>query len=290
MKTDVAWKNIIDGLFRQFVEFFMPEIYDLIDFSVEQKSLDNEFKALFPESESDDRRVDKLFEVKLKNHNTKWILLHIEIQSYEDKDFAKRMYHYYSRIFDKYDREIEAVAVYTYKSDRYKYNEYRRELETTSLVYKYKIYDIAIQNLKELEKSTNPFSFAIQTLIKAFNYYESDQKNFNFKLELTKLLLESGFTKDEINNLFTFINYIFEIKDKYLRYEFYEEAKAMALKERDLENLTDYEMVIVEKTEEKRNKEIAVNMLKKNLDILTISEVTGLSPEYIEKLKINLNL
>lgn len=122
MKTDKAWKNIIDGLFRQFVEFFMPELYDLIDFSVDPKPLDNEFKALFPESQSDDKRVDKLFEVKLKNNGTKWILLHIEIQSYKDKDFAKRMYHYYSRIFDKYDKEIEAIAIYTYKFDLYKYN------------------------------------------------------------------------------------------------------------------------------------------------------------------------
>jgi len=101
MKTDKAWKIIINELFEQFIEFFIPEIYDFIDFSIKPKLLDNEFKALFPESESDDRRIDRLFEVKLKNGEEKWILLHIEIQSYEDKDFSKRMYHYYSRIFDK---------------------------------------------------------------------------------------------------------------------------------------------------------------------------------------------
>ncbi|MBC7525773.1 MAG: Rpn family recombination-promoting nuclease/putative transposase [Flavobacterium sp.] len=280
MKTDKAWKSIIDGLFRQFVEFFMSEIYDLIDFSVEPKSLDNEFKALFPESESDDRRVDKLFEVKLKNNDIKWILLHIEVQSYKDKDFAKRMYHYYSRIFDKYDKEIEAIAVYTYKSDLYKYNEYKQELRTTKLIYQYKIYDIAIQDIKELKKSTNPFSFAIQTLIKAFGYEESDQKNFNFKLELTKLLLGSGFSNDEINNLFTFINHVFEIKNKNLRNEFYEEAKGMALSNRSYD-FTDYDMVVVEK----RDKEIAINMLKKGSKVEFISDVTGLTISEVEELK-----
>ncbi|MFN8576379.1 MAG: Rpn family recombination-promoting nuclease/putative transposase [Candidatus Sericytochromatia bacterium] len=284
MKTDVAWKKIIDGLFRQFVEFFMPEIYDYIDFSVEPKSLDNEFKALFPESESDDKRVDKLFEVKLKNNDTKWILLHIEIQSYKDKDFSKRMYHYYSRIFDKYDKEIEAIAVYTYKSDLYKYNEYKQELKTTSLIYKYKIYDIAIQDLKELEKSKNPFSFAIQTLIKAFDYEESDQKNFSFKLELTKLLIESGFSNDEINNLFAFINHVFEIKDKNLRNEFYEEAKGMALNNKQYE-FTDYDMVVIEKHGKLKEKEIAKNMLKKGFELNSISEVTGLTIEEVEELK-----
>lgn len=284
MKTDKAWKNIIDGLFPQFVEFFMPEIYDYIDFSIEPKSLDNEFKTLFPESESDDRRVDKLFEVKLKNNETKWILLHIEIQSYEDKNFAKRMYHYYSRIFDKYDKEIEAVAIFTYKSDKHKYNEFKQELKTTSLVYKYKIYDIAKQNIQELENSKNPFSFAIQTLIKVFDYKESDQNNFNFKLYLTKLLMHSGFNHDELNNLFVFINHVFEIKDKELRRVFYEEAKGMALKERGVEDFTDYDMVIAEKAIKSDRKEVAKNLKNNGVTIEIIIKSTGLSKEEIEKL------
>ena len=210
-----------------------------------------------------------------------------DLPDYEDKDFAKRMYHYYSRIFDKYDKEIEAIVVYTYKSDRHKYNEYKQELKTTSLIYKYKVYDIVIQDSEELEKSKNPFSFAIQTLIKAFDYKESDQKNFNFKIELTKLLLQSGFSNDEINNLFAFINHVFEIKNKNLRREFYEEAKGMALSSRSYD-FTDYDMVIVERTEEKRNREIAINMLKMSLDIKVVSQATGLTIKQVEELKKNL--
>lgn len=288
MKTDKAWKIIINELFEQFIGFFMPEIYDFIDFSIKPKLLDNEFKALFPESESDDRRVDRLFEVKLKNGEEKWILLHIEIQSYEDKDFSKRMYHYYSRIFDKYDKEIEAIAVFTYKSDKHKYSEYKRELNTTSLVYKYKIYDIAIQDIQKLEKSNNPFSFVIQTLIKAFDYKESDENNFNFKLELTKLLLDSGFIQKEINNLFSFINYVFEIRDKNLSREFRKEAYTMAtLKDKEA-YLTDYDLVVIEeateKIENKKAKIIAKNMLKEGININIVSKVTGLSIEEIESL------
>lgn len=201
------------------------------------------------------------------------------------------MYQYYSRIFDKYDKDIEAIAVYTYKSNKHKNNEYRHELKTTSLIYKYKIYDIAIQDLKELEKSINPFSFVIQTLMKVFSYNESDQNNFSFKLELTKLLLDSGFSHDEINNLFSFINYVFEIKDKNLRREFYEEAKVMALSNRNYD-FTDYDMVVIEKAEKdiknKEKKEIAINMLKEGSDINFVSKVTGLTIEEVEELNNNL--
>lgn len=81
MKTDLAWKKIIEALFPQFVSFFMPDLYELIDFSIKPKSLDNEFGILFPESKSENRRVDKLFEVNLKDGKSKWVLLNIEIQS-----------------------------------------------------------------------------------------------------------------------------------------------------------------------------------------------------------------
>ncbi len=77
MKTDLAWKKIIEALFPQFVSFFMPDLYELIDFSIKPKSLDNEFGILFPESKSENRRVDKLFEVHLKDGKSKWVLLNI---------------------------------------------------------------------------------------------------------------------------------------------------------------------------------------------------------------------
>ena len=55
--------------------------------------------------------MDKLFEVYLKDGKSKWVLLNIEIQSYEDDSFDKRMFQHYSRIFDKFDKEIEAIVI-----------------------------------------------------------------------------------------------------------------------------------------------------------------------------------
>lgn len=50
----------------------MPNLYDFVGFSIKPKALDNEFTSLFPESVSEDSRVDKLFELYLKNGDTKW--------------------------------------------------------------------------------------------------------------------------------------------------------------------------------------------------------------------------
>ncbi|MBC7473554.1 MAG: Rpn family recombination-promoting nuclease/putative transposase [Candidatus Sericytochromatia bacterium] len=313
IKTDKAWKYILEGLFEQFVSFFMPELYDLIDFSQDYIMLDNEFKALFPESESEDRRVDKLVKVNLKNGQNKWILLHIEIQSYEDKDFAKRMYHYYSRIFDKYDQEIEAIAVFTYQANRHKYDKYESKFINTKISYEYQIYDLAQQNIKELQKSNNPFSFVVQTLIKAFNYKESDENNFHFKKELSSLLFSSGYNRKEIERLFRFINFVFEIKNKNLSRKFHKEVRKMALrtetdygltdydivvaeeavekykiemalKTRSNYGLTDYDMVIAEEAVIKNRIEMAKKMLEDNEPVEKIIKYTGLTKKEIEKL------
>lgn len=289
MKTDLAWKKIIDALFPQFVSFFIPDLYELIDFSIKPKSLDNEFGILFPESKSENRRVDKLFEVHLKDEKSKSILLNIEIQSYEDNSFDKRMFQHYSRIFDKFDREIEAIVIYTYEENRHKYKQYESKFLKTRLLYEYRVYDLAEQNLDKLKESKNPFSFVVQTLINGFNHKDTDTNNFNFKKELTNSLFVSGYSKYEIKNVFRFINFVLEIKNKELRSKFYSEVMEMSLvKEYDLE-LTDFEEVAVEKIlkpkiEKERDKKIALNFYKLGIDKEKISTATGLSMEEIEEI------
>ncbi len=284
MKTDVGWKFILDELTEQFIEFFMPDLYDFVDFSIKPKALDNEFASLFPESVSEDRRVDKLFEIYLKNGQSKLILLNIEIQSYEDSDFAKRMFQHYFRIFDKFNKEVEAIVIYTYKSDRHKYKKYENKFLETKITYEFRTYDIAEQSLDELEKIHNPFSFVVQTLIKGFDYKETDTNNFRFKKELSSLLFNSGYSEYEVRKVFKFLNFILEIKNKKLRENFYSEVlKMSAVKDYKLE-LTDFEQVALEKVKKKEKEEIAKKFKNKGFDLRDISEATGLSIEEVKEL------
>ena len=57
-----------------------------------------------------------------------WVLVHIEIQGDADADFAKRIYVYNYRIFDRYDRRTASLAVLT--DDR---PQWRPSVRTASL-------------------------------------------------------------------------------------------------------------------------------------------------------------
>ena len=240
IKSDTAWKFILKALFEDFVEFFMPDLYTLVDFSIKPRFLDQEFEELFPESKGENRKVDKLVELKLKDGTEKLILVHAEIQSYYDNEFEKRMFDYFIRIFDHYQKDIDAIAIFTYEGNAHKGKKYEKKFLKTKIVYSYRTYDISKQNEKKLLKSSNPFAMVAYIAKKAMNHEDNDISNYNFKKELTEMLLKKGYNRDRIIGVFKFLSYIFGIKDEALRDKLRKEVIEMALREQVLE-LTDFE-------------------------------------------------
>jgi hypothetical protein len=89
--------------------------------------LDKELAQISPESEAGRRYVDKLVKVYLQNGEERWVLVHIEVQSHRDEEFAERMFIYFYRIYDKFRRKVLSVAVFAdpnsrFKPDRFVYN------------------------------------------------------------------------------------------------------------------------------------------------------------------------
>ena len=70
---------------------------------------------LFPEPEkrSQVRHVDKLVKVWRKDGTDEYILVHVEVQGGYDKDFARRMFEYYCRLYVRFKRPVEALAIFT---------------------------------------------------------------------------------------------------------------------------------------------------------------------------------
>jgi hypothetical protein len=80
MNQDEIWKTIIQKLFKEFVEFFIPDVYPEINFDKGYEFLDKELNKILPKSKTKNRRADKLIKVFLKNGKEQWILVHTEIQ------------------------------------------------------------------------------------------------------------------------------------------------------------------------------------------------------------------
>ncbi len=162
-RNDLLWKAALEDLFDDFLLFFYPNAGEVFNLNKEFEYLDKELEQLFP-PESDKyapRYVDKLVKVFTREGQEEWILIHIEVQSYPDHDFAKRMFQYYYRILDKYNRPITAFAIFADDNKDFRPYLYKREFLGTKVSYEFNTYKIIEQDDLELEASNNPFALAV---------------------------------------------------------------------------------------------------------------------------------
>ncbi len=210
---DKLWKGIIEDFVEDFLLFLFSDLADDIDFKKGIEFLDQELVQLFPESEQNNRTIDKLIKVYLLDGTEEWILIHVEVQGYQDKYFGERMFTYYYRILDRYQKRITSLAIFTDKNKHYKPNSYRTVYRGTRLTYEFRTYKVLEQSKEALAASSNPFAIVVLATLEAIEKGNLDDAGVMLiKSSLIRLLLERNYEKKTILGLFDFINH-------YIRFE-----------------------------------------------------------------------
>ena len=213
---DGLWKNLIEELFREFMQYFAPDLYPEIDFEKGATFINPELHQLFIENKKGRKYADKLVQVSLRNGEEKYIFVHIEIQAIGKEEFAKRMFQYFYRMFDKYNHKIYAIALLTDPRHENHTNKFEYSFYGTTLTYAYNTYQFHEQKIEDLTQSSNPFSLAvlagIYTSKAAVKRGKEYQKRFNFKQKLISLALEKyAHHGTYLSALLYFIDYILQI-------------------------------------------------------------------------------
>jgi len=157
---DSSWKDIIEDLFEDFLLFFAPDLFAEVDFEQGYRFLDKELSQIFP-GQGGKKILDKLIEVGLKNGKEKWILVHVEIQGYYEEEFSERMFKYFYRVYDKFQKKIFALAIFSDSYKGFKPNKFKYSFYDTKLIYQYRTYKILEHSEMELLKRDNPFALAV---------------------------------------------------------------------------------------------------------------------------------
>lgn len=154
-KNDYLWKGVLEDVFDDFLRFMHPEADTIFDFEKGISFLDKELEQLFPVEEEDDfsvKIVDKLAKVYTCGGIEEWVLIHCEVQAKYSPDFPKRMFTYFYRILDKYNKRISAYAILTENNLKVRPDRFELEFLDTKQVYCYKMYKIMQQSETELLK------------------------------------------------------------------------------------------------------------------------------------------
>jgi len=233
-KFDSPWKDVLERYFEDFMLFFFPQTHRRIDWTRKVEFLDKELLAVVGDAEIGTRFADKLVKVYLLNGEENWILVHVEIQSQEEAEFALRMYTYNYRIYDRYKKFVVSLAILGDENSNWRPSQYNRQLFGCGISFRFPVIKLLDyeQRLSELEQSHNPFATVVMAHLQAKATASNRIERKQQKLNLVKKLYELGFERDSIIILFRFIDWMMTLpadlaKEFWREYSDFEESKRM---------------------------------------------------------------
>jgi predicted transposase/invertase (TIGR01784 family) len=289
---DQLWKGIIEDLFEEFLLYFYPKwASENVDFSKPFEFYDKELDTIYPDKKGK-KFADKLVKIVLKNQEEKWMLIHIEVQGYKDTSFPERMFTYFYRIRDKYQKDIMALAILSDNYWDFHPKAFHYEYNQTKLEYHFDTFKIIKKSDEDLNIPNNVFSIIILAAKKSLQKENTDSVIFAWKRELLLQLAQTNHSVEKVVKILDFLRYVVNFKDKNHVEEFEEEAtkilklrEPMGIQEAIIQHFTQ----VAEdkgKLEGQYEKSIqtAKNCLKEGLSIELIAKITELSIEKVKEL------
>ncbi len=211
---DVPWKDILEGYFPEFLAFFLPVAHEGIDWERGFEFLDKELSRITRDSQIGDRRMDKLVKVWRRDGVELWVLIHIEIQGNRQANFTERMYVYQYRAYDLYQVPVVGLAILADEEEGWRPTEFRYDLWGTKQSYQFTSVKLLDYPETELEKSTNPFAIVTLAHLQAKKTKHRAGDRYQEKRRLIRGLYQSGFNRQQVIDLFRFIDWVLYLPEE----------------------------------------------------------------------------
>lgn len=270
---DRLFKELILTFFWEFIELFLPEILEY----VETDSLTFLPEEVFTDVTSGDKRkIDLLAQVKWQEQDS-YLLIHLENQAYNQKEFERRMFHYFARLDAKYLLPIFPIVIFSYdEPKRLEKSQYLVNFPNRKIL-EFNYFAIQLNNLnwRNFLNQPNPVAAALMAKMDF-----KPEERVRVKLECLRMLVTLQLNPAKIELISGFI-------DTYLRLNTTEEQALNT--ELEQANLVEKEQImeIVTSWMEKGEQKIIQRQLKRRFDNINPTletRINTLSLEQIENL------
>lgn len=284
---DSPWKDVVENYLPEFIDFFFPQAYTAIDWTKGFEFLDQELRQVVRDAELGKRFVDKLVKLHLLGGKEVWILVHIEVQSQYEAQFAQRVFTYNYRIFDRYERQVASLIILGDESATWRPSEFAYELFGSSINFRFpvvKLLDLG-QEWERLEASTNPFAVVVMAHLKASQTKKNRNERLRWKIYLTRSLYEKGYQRQDVINLFHFIDWVMSLPRE-LEQEYWREVQQLE-EERQMPYISSVERRGIEQGRQEEGVSLVVRLLNRRLGGVAVSleeQIRQLSVEQLENL------
>lgn len=268
---DSPWKDAVEHYFSAFMVFYFPDAFAEIDWSKGYTILDQELMAVVRDAELGKRFVDKLIGVSLRNGDEKWIYIHIEIQGTKHVEFAKRMFVYNYRLFDRYDRPIVSMAVLADVQPDWKPTSYGFEVLGCKHFLEFPVAKLTdyYDRLDEMLVADNVFAVVTATHILTQRTRKNDDERYEAKRLLMRLLYERNWDKQKVIDLFHVIDWMMRLPEA-LEQQLWHEIEAIE-ESKKMHYVTSVEKIGIAKgRQEGRQEGLQEGLLKGEAKMLSI--------------------
>ncbi len=225
-KYDSPWKDILEIYFEDFLLFFFPDIHSAIDWTQPIEFLNKELKQVTRDAEVGRRYADTFAKVYRLNGQLSYLYIHVEIQSQGEANFPERIFYYNTRLCEQYNSVVESLVVFGDDNPNWRPNQYSIQGIGITKTFTFpfvKLLDY-VQRWSELEASRNPFATVVMVHLRTLETTNDRVARKVYKLALIKRLYEQGFSRVDIINLYSLINWMMTLS-KDLEREFQQELK-----------------------------------------------------------------
>ena len=143
---DALWKDFITEFLAETTQATLPDLWELVDWSVNPEFLEQEFiNTLRGKFKIKDKRkhTDKLVKLRLLTGEDHYILFHIEVQGALELLFGKRMFMYKALSFLRYNtEEFTALTIFIAKPPDAVHLKYEHKKFGTTTTYEFNAYAI----------------------------------------------------------------------------------------------------------------------------------------------------
>lgn len=292
---DGAWKEALRDHFDMFLKSFFPGVHREIDWSSPVEWYDKELSQIVGQPQLRNSRVDVLAKVRLKSGESKWILVHLEIQSTYEAGFAERITLYNSGLHWTFKTEVATLVIladlrktWCPASHKFELADFKRSIEfpTCKLV-------------TELESSwSDNYSLPVilaRAQIEALKTSSNPHGRFAAKLKLVRSLYDHGYTVDEVRMWFRLIDWMMHLS-KDLEQRFRVELEEIE-EELQMPYVTSIERLAKEEGREQGRdqgreeglREFAISALAKRFDELpsdVVSRLSAIETDQIDDLQL----
>jgi hypothetical protein len=248
--NDGGWKEILRIYFPQAIQFFFPATAALVDWAQPVEFLDTQLRQITKEAEVGRRFADLLVKVHLLGGLSRWLLLHVEVQGAKEKAFPTRMMVYNFRIFDLFGQHPISLAILTDTNRQWRPDHYGFDAADTAWHFRFgmvKLLDFK-QRIDELDASDNPFAVVVLAHLQAQDNRRDDLGRKNVKFALIRRLYERGFPRQDVINLFRFIDWSIQLPED-LKLQFWQDVHDFE-EQRQMPYITSIEQIGLERGEQ----------------------------------------